>query len=326
MGYFIFKALLPIFVVLSLGFWAGKAKMVDNANVAILNVFLMDFALPSGLFLATIQTPWSGIVNQIPMAAALTLSMWTTYAAVYFIATKVFHKKLCDTAVLALTVSLPNYAALGLPILNGVFGASTSSSLSVAIAIACGSVLMTPVCLMMLEASKTSNSKNSKTSAAVMLPRLMWASVKKPLVFGPVFGVVGSALLAFFGLKAPEILLIALKPLGNASLATALFLTGVILSARKLKINGIVVINVAIKNIAQPFLAWGIAGILGMDPLVTVSSILLVALSAGFFGVVFGNRYKVQSADSESVLLISTAGFIITIPLFIMLTAPMLHR
>lgn len=326
MGYFILKALAPIFVILALGYWAGKAKMVDNTNVAILNIFLMDFALPGGLFLATVQTPWAGIVKQIPMVAVLTLSMWIIYAVIYFIAVKIYHKKLGDTAVLALTVGLPNYAALGLPILNGVFGASTSTSLSVAIAIACGSVLMTPVCLMMLEAAKAQESGAPKTSVAVMLPRLMWASVKKPLVFGPILGVIGSALLGAAGLKAPELLLVALKPLGAASLAAALFLTGVILSARKLKINGIVIISAVLKNIVQPFLAWGIAIIFGLDPIVTVASVLLVALSAGFFGVVFGNRYKVQSPDSEGALLVSTAGFIITIPLFIVLTAPYLHH
>lgn len=75
MGYFILKALAPIFVILALGYWAGKAKLVDNANVAILNIFLMDFALPGGLFLATVQTPWAGIVKQVPQCAASRLAI-----------------------------------------------------------------------------------------------------------------------------------------------------------------------------------------------------------------------------------------------------------
>ncbi len=47
--------------------------------------------------------------------------------------------------MLTLTVALPNYAALGLPILGSVLGEGSSTSLSVAVSIACGSVLMTPV-------------------------------------------------------------------------------------------------------------------------------------------------------------------------------------
>ena len=80
----------------------------------------------------------------------LTLAMWITYAVIYFLATNVF-KIPQDAAVLTLTVALPNYAALGLPILGSVLGESSSTSLSVAVSIACGSVLMTPFCLLILE-------------------------------------------------------------------------------------------------------------------------------------------------------------------------------
>ncbi len=84
----------------------------------------------------------------------LTGAMWITYAAIYFLATSVFKRTPQDAAVLTLTVALPNYAALGLPILGSVLGEGASTSLSVAVSIACGSVLMTPFCLLILEREK----------------------------------------------------------------------------------------------------------------------------------------------------------------------------
>lgn len=156
MTYVIIHALAPIFVIMLLGFWAGKAKMVDNKNVSLLNIFVMDFALPATLFSATVQTPWSGIVAQSPLVLVLTGAMWITYAAIYFLATRVFKRSPQDAAVLTLTVALPNYAALGLPILGSVLGEGASTSLSVAVSIACGSVLMTPFCLLILEREKRS--------------------------------------------------------------------------------------------------------------------------------------------------------------------------
>lgn len=62
--------------------------------------------------------------HRSPVAAdpVLTLAMWITYAAIYFLATGVFKKSPQDAAVLTLTVALPNYAALGLPILGSVLG------------------------------------------------------------------------------------------------------------------------------------------------------------------------------------------------------------
>lgn len=93
MTYVIVHALAPIFVIMLLGFWAGKAKMVDNKNVSLLNIFVMDFALPAALFSATVQTPWTGIVAQSPLILVLTPAMWITYAAIYFLATGVFKNR-----------------------------------------------------------------------------------------------------------------------------------------------------------------------------------------------------------------------------------------
>lgn len=178
MTYVIIHALAPIFVIMLLGFWAGKAGMVDNKNVSLLNIFVMDFALPATLFSATVQTPWAGIVAQSPLVVVLTGAMWITYAAIYFLATSVFKRTPQDAAVLTLTVALPNYAALGLPILGSVLGEGASTSLSVAVSIACGSVLMTPFCLLILEREKARAAGENSGSTLAMLPVLMWRSVK----------------------------------------------------------------------------------------------------------------------------------------------------
>ncbi len=312
----IVHALAPIFVIMLLGFWAGKAKMVDNQNVSLLNIFVMDFALPAALFSATVQTPWAGIVAQTPLIVVLVLAMWITYAAIYFLAVGPFKKSPQDAAVLTLTVALPNYAALGLPILGSVLGEGSSTSLSVAVSIACGSVLMTPFCLLILEREKARASGENSGSTLAMLPVLMWRSVKKPIVWGPLLGVVLSAI----GIKMPDLALAAIKPLGLAATAAALFLTGVILSARKLKINAMVSLATITKLLIQPFIAWGIVLALGLSGPVAITAILMIALAAGFFGVVFGNRFGVQSPDAEAVLLLSSVLSILSLPLFITLT------
>lgn len=319
MTYVIINALAPIFVIMLLGFYAGKAGMVDNKNVSLLNIFVMDFALPAALFSATVQTPWAGIVQQLPLILVLVLAMWIVYAAIYFISTRLFHKSPQDAAVLTLTVALPNYAALGLPILGSVLGEGASTSLSVAVSIACGSVLMTPFCLLTLEREKARAAGDGASAGIGMLPVLMWRSVTKPIVWGPLLGVVLSGL----GVSMPGMVLSAIKPLGLAATAGALFLTGVILSARQLKINGVVVVSSITTMLIQPFIAWGLVIAFGISGQVAITAILMVALSAGFFGVVFGNRFGVQSPDAEATLLISSLLCIITLPLFITLTAGM---
>ncbi|MFV9670643.1 AEC family transporter [Pantoea sp. ARC607] len=319
MIYTIVHALAPIFVIMLLGFWAGKAGMVNNKDVSLLNIFVMDFALPAALFSATVQTPWSGIVAQSPLIVVLTGAMWIVYAALYFLATRVFKKSPQDAAVLTLTVALPNYAALGLPILGSVLGEGSATSLSVAVSIACGSVLMTPFCLLILEREKARSAGENAGSTLAMLPVLMWRSIKKPIVWGPLLGVVLSA----FGLRMPELVISAIKPLGLSATAAALFLTGVILSARKLKFNAVVGLGTVAKLLIQPFVAWGLVLVMGLHGSVAITAILMIALSAGFFGVVFGNRFGVQSPDAEAVLLLSSLLSVLSLPLFITLTSGM---
>ena len=287
MTYVIIHALAPIFVIMLLGFWAGKAGMVDNKNVSLLNIFVMDFALPATLFSATVQTPWAGIVAQSPLVLVLTGAMWITSAA------------------------------LGLPILGSVLGEGASTSLSVAVSIACGSVLMTPFCLLILEREKARAVGENSGSTLAMLPVLMWRSVKKPIVWGPLLGVVLSAI----GIKMPDLLLASIKPLGLAATAAALFLTGVILSARKLQLNALIATSTIVKLLVQPFIAWGLVMLLGLHGSIAITAILMIALAAGFFGVVFGNRFGVQSPDAEAVLLLSSVLCILSLPLFISLTS-----
>ena len=96
-----------------------------------------------------------------------------------------------------------------------------------------------------------------------------------------------------------------------------------ILSARKLQINTMVITSTIAKLLIQPAIAWGIVLIFGLHGSVAITAILMIALSAGFFGVVFGNRFGVQSPDAEAVLLLSSILCILSLPLFISLTSGM---
>ncbi len=107
----------------------------------------------------------------------------------------------------------------------------------------------------------------------------------------------------------------------DAKRVAALFLTGVILSARKLQLNALIATSTIVKLLVQPFIAWGLVMLLGLHGSIAITAILMIALAAGFFGVVFGNRFGVQSPDAEAVLLLSSVLCILSLPLFISLTS-----
>jgi malonate transporter and related proteins len=74
------NALVPIFAITALGYFAGWIRDVDNHHVAELNALVMDFALPASLFAATASTSGTVLSEQWPLLVVLTVSMLTLYA------------------------------------------------------------------------------------------------------------------------------------------------------------------------------------------------------------------------------------------------------
>ena len=82
----------------------------------------------------------------------------------------------------------------------------------------------------------------------------------------------------------------------------------------------VVIVSCSIKLLVQPFIAWGLVLLFGVEGSLAITAILVIAFAAGFFGVVFGNRFGVESPDAEATLLLTSLLNIITLPLFITLT------
>ena len=147
----ILMALAPVFFVMALGFVAGRMHTIDNHHVGELNSLVMNFALPASLFVATASAPRSEVIAQGPLFAVLGAVMLIHYLLWYFFQRKVSRTSRGEAAVQALTVAMPNYAGVGLPFASAIFG--PKETVSVAVALAAGSILVSPFTLMLLELS-----------------------------------------------------------------------------------------------------------------------------------------------------------------------------
>ena len=145
----ILMALVPVFFVLLLGYAAGRFRVVDNLHVDALNVLVMNFAVPASLFAATASASRRQMIDQVPLFLVLAATMVLLYAAWYFAARRFSEVSRPDASVQALTVGFPNLAGVGLPILTSVLG--PSAAIPVAVALATGSILLSPVTLILAE-------------------------------------------------------------------------------------------------------------------------------------------------------------------------------
>jgi malonate transporter len=280
--------------------------------VGELNALVMDFALPASLFVATATTPWAMLVAQWPLLLTLAVSMLALYVLSYWMQRRLFALGSSEASVQALTISFPNYAAAGLPLIAAVF--DPSHTIYVALAVAAGSILLSPLTLAILEANKAS-AGGSKGSGLVF--RAVGRSLLNPVVLSPIIGIA----VAFLRIPLSDAVREAFMLIGQATGGVALFLTGLILSSQPLLLNRNVISGALLKNVAQPLFVAGLVILLPMHKDTARAAILLTALPSGFFGVLFGLRYGVVSHEAGSTLIVSTILSAFTLAAALILTA-----
>jgi len=184
----------------------------------------------------------------------------------------------------------------------------------VALAIAAGSIVLSPLTLAILEADKASAGGHGHLGA---VPQAIGRALRKPIVLGPLLGIA----LCLLGIPLAEALRRSFQLIGQAAGGVALFLTGLILSAQRIELGANVLSGTLLKNVGHPLLAVGLILALPMDRETVRAAVLLCALPSGFFGVLFGLRYGLESHVAGSTLIVSSLASAVTLAVALVLTA-----
>jgi len=303
-------ALTPIFFGLLLGYFAGIRGFVDNRDVHSLVRFVMNFALPCSLFLAIAHTDPRMLRSQGGLIVVLGLVYLALFFVTLFLARRNSASGAADSAVLALTLAFPNATAVGIPLLDALYGPSAAAASAMGIAI--GAVTISPITLAILEHSTP---KGHAVSQAAQIRSSLWKAVKRPVVWAPVLGVLA----ALVKLHLPDFANRSLTVMGNATAGTALFLTGLIVSAQPFRLDGRVMAAIIAKNLLQPALCLGIAWMIGLSVVETRYAVLIAAIPCGFFGLVFGKGFNSSPLTASSSLIFSYVVGIATLAGWIVL-------
>src|ERR1700677_729722 len=303
-------ALVPIFAGLLLGYIAGLRGVLDNQNVRNLITFVMSFAVPCSLFLSIAQTPRAALREQAGAALVLLIVYAVLYAVSFFWARSSQKLDNSQSADLALTVSFPNSAAVGLALLVSVYG--PQSVVTVATSIALGSITISAITLAILDAERVPSGDGLSVRHFALS---LLNSLKKPIVWAPLAGLVFSCA----GLQIPSYASRSLAMIGSAAAGSALVLTGLVVSAQKFDLTGNALVAGFLKNLLQPGLALGIAMLLHLSLSQTRYVTLLSAIPCGFFGIVFGKSYDVNPKLASSGLIESYVLGVVTLPLWIVI-------
>lgn len=311
----ILLALAPIFFVLLLGYLAGRHRIVDNQHVDSLNDLVMGFALPASLFAATASASRAEMIAQVPLFFILGAAMLAIFLVWYLGATIVLKQGRANASLQALTLAFPNLAGVGLPIVSAVVG--PSGVVPLAVALASGSILISPLSIIIVELSAGTDT-NPRQSKAGRIGRSIVHALTKPVVLAPAAGI----LVSLSGLATGAVVDGCLMLIGQAAPGVALFLTGLILSSQRFRLDWRIVRATAVADILRPLLTALLFFTLPVPNETARIAVLLAAAPSGFFGILFAVNYRQDSAAAGSMVTASTVFSIAPLAIVIALLFP----
>lgn len=309
---------IPIVVTLLLGFFASWHHDFTSNDAPILNRMVLTYAVPMAIFAGTITTSREYLIESYPLFVTIALGVVVTYAVVYFISRLLLRLSLSASALVAVAVAGPAVPFFGPAILEGVFG--PSGAVPMAIGSIVINVTIVPFTVYLLtvgrmKAAQAESGLEEKGSASSVFFDHLKETVQKPLVWAPILAVI----VVLSGLDLSSLFGKSLNLLGASASGVALFASGIMLAAYKIKLDLLTWFVVLLKNIVAPAVVYFAASAFGLDHKTIAQAVITMAIPAMPIIVVFAIEYKVAEKNMPSALLLSTILSPLTVGGFIYL-------
>jgi malonate transporter len=289
--------IVPVFLAMGCGYMAGKIRLTQVADAAVLNAFVYWIALPAILFKATASQPLSKIVEPSFLAVILVATL-LTYATV-LLAGMVRGRGSSPTAYMrAFAASFGNTGYMGIPLFLVAFGPDRlGPAILVTVVVNTINIIFT---VLGLEWARRSGPGQIAGLRAVAI-----ACARNPLIVAPLAGLAWWT--CFHGLFRPIAGFCDL--MGSAAGPCALFAIGLSLSGQRLRAGLGEALGLSLfKLIYQPVICWLLILVwFPMDPFWTEATILIAALPTGSVAFVLSQKYGIYTNGVASAVLVSTA-------------------
>ena len=316
MEHIILYAIVPLVVIMLVGFISGKKGVFNGDDSKKFNKVVLDYALPAALFVSIVQSSREMLAADLKLTLVSTAVIMGCFMIVYFIFAKCFKGNTgADGAVAALINGSPTIGFLGFAVLEPIFGTNPSVALVVAIVGIVVNAIGIPVGLSLMNASLDKQNKlgtGKKESA--------WKPVinalKQPVAWAPILAVVW----VLVGIPWPKEISPSFDLMAKANASMAVFSAGITLSSIKVTLNWQAVLGSILKLIMMPALALFVGMLVHMDIQNLYMLVVACALPPAFSGIIIADEYDVYVATGTSSLTLSVILFIVACPIWLYIT------
>jgi predicted permease len=306
------KDILPIFVIMFLGYAAGKRKVFNSTDSKILNKLVLTYALPAALFVSIVKADRAMLFDDLKLTIVSFVIITALFLWSYFSCYKFFKHSKSEAAVCALISGSPTIGFLGFAVLEPIYGATATTGLVVAIVSIVVNAINIPIGLALLNNGKGKVS----TQQTVKKGNPVVDALKEPVCWAPILAVI----LVLLGIRFPSVLDPNFELIAKANSGVAVFAAGLTLSGMKFQLDGEVVYNTLLKLVLMPAILLIVGLLFHMEADKLQMMVLAGALPPAFSGIIIGNQYQLYERTGTSSLAFSILLFVIAAPFWIWVT------
>ena len=125
--------ILPILVIMILGYICGKFSYFDDDQRQGLNKVVLNIALPAALFVSIVKATREMLFSDLTLTILSVVGVVGMFMLSYWLCRKMFHHSMQEAAVCALIAGSPTIGFLGFAVLDPIYGDSVDTNLVIAI-------------------------------------------------------------------------------------------------------------------------------------------------------------------------------------------------
>lgn len=291
---------LILFALLAAGFVGGKLGYLDEGTGRGLSKFLVNIVLPA-LVVVSMQRPYSPeLRNEVLSTLAISLGVYAAAFPLAFLFVRAIGATGAERGAHEFGAVFSNVAFMGYPVMEAIFGKESLFAVS---------IYNIPFSVLAFSVGPYLLARGSSGGA-----RLTVASFLTP---SAVASVVGLALF-FGGVILPAPLAKALAALGDLTTPLSMAIIGAILSRMSLKGlagNPRLYATSLYRLAAFPLLVYAALSALGVEGRLLSMPVVIAAMPVAANSAILAKAYGGDADTASSLVFITTAASIVTIPL-----------
>lgn len=301
----VFSSLLPVVLLIAIGFVAGRAGWIRAEATKDLSNLVFMVLTPALLF-RTMSSVRVEHLNFKPVA------MYFVAAMLIFGALLVWQGATRRAAVLALAATFSNTVAIGIPLVGLAYGEAGLVTLFTLISL--HALVLLTLATVMLELAVAREEAASGAGGGRHMMLTVLGAVRNGIIHPVPLPIIAGLLFAQTGLQIPAVLDRPMQLLGNAFGPLALVLVGVTLTNVRVGQHLKAALGLSlIKNLVFPSVVAALSWSMGLSGLPLTVMIVAASLPIGANVFLFSQRYEVAEDLVTASVAVSTGLALITV-------------